>query len=183
MSQHKKRADRDIAGSGPSIDNDSIMKASLILLISVAVVAGIIVSCSHPVVSESETSPAGKTVLSAAALNSARQKVVFTEHVKPILETKCVMCHNRKTLPGRMSLENRKSAFSRGATGIPIVPGHPEQSLLITNIKSAHVNAMPPVGERITTDELTVLTKWIKDGAIWPDGRAGKLNPDWTPHE
>ena len=165
-------------------NNHFIMKAQSLLILSV-LVAAFISACSHPGETDSGTSPAGTTVLSAAALKSAKQKVVFAEHVKPILETKCVMCHNRKTLPGRMSLENRKAAFSGGATGVPIVPGHPEQSLLITNIKSAHahVNAMPPVGERIKKDELVVLTKWIKDGASWPEGKAGKLNPDWTPHE
>jgi uncharacterized membrane protein len=172
------------AATTSSSDNPSIMKAQPLLILSVVVTA-FIAACSHPGVSNSGTSQAGTTVLSAAALKSAKQKVVFTEHVKPILESKCVMCHNRKTLPGRMSLESRKAAFSGGATGMPIVPGHPEQSLLITNIKNAHahVNAMPPVGERITKDELVVLTKWIKDGAVWPDGKAGKLNPDWTPRE
>lgn len=95
------------------------------------------------------------------------------------------MCHNRKTLPGRMSLENKKLAMQRGATGMPIWPGHPENSQIITKIKSApaHMNAMPPVGERITKDEIAVLTKWIKDGAEWPGGRAGRLNPEWHPLE
>lgn len=155
------------------------------LLHSTAAFAVLLAACTHPSREASETSPPGETVLSAAALQSAMQKVDFKAHVKPILETKCVMCHNRKTLPGRMSLENRERAFALGATGIPIWPGHPEHSLILTNIKSAHanVNAMPPVGERITKDELAVLTKWIKDGATWPDGRAGKLNPEWTPEE
>ena len=179
-----EKSARAIPTSTSSSDNPSIMKALSLLILSVVVTA-FITACSHPGGADSGTSQAGTTVLSAAALKSAKQKVVFADHVKPILETKCVMCHNRKTLPGRMSLENRKAAFSGGATGMPIVPGHPEQSLLITNIKSAHahMNAMPPVGERITRDELVVLTKWIKDGAIWPEGKAGKLNPDWTPLE
>jgi uncharacterized membrane protein len=172
------------ATSTRSSDKQFIMKAQPFLVLSVVVTA-FIAACSHPGGTDSGTSLAGTTVLSAAALKDARQKVVFTDHVKPILEAKCVMCHNHKTLPGRMSLESRKAAFSGGASGLPIVPGHPEQSMLITNIKSApaHMTAMPPVGERITKDELAVLTKWIKDGADWPEGKAGKLNPDWIPLE
>ena len=152
---------------------------------AVVIIIEILGACSHQNHTQSQASPPGETVLSAAALNSAMQHVDFTAHVKPVLEQRCVMCHNRKTLPGRMSLENRKTAMSRGATGTPIVPGHPEESILIANIKSAHahVNTMPPVGERITKDELAVLTKWIKDGAEWPDGRAGRLNPNWKPRE
>ena len=154
------------------------MKTPLPLISSAIIVIGaFLAACSHPSGHGSETAPAGETILSASALKAAKTKVDFTQHVKPILEGRCVMCHNHKTLPGRMSLENRKLAMTRGATGIPIVPGHPEQSLLIGNIRSAHahMNAMPPVGERITKDELSVLTKWIKDGAEWPDGRAGNL--------
>lgn len=161
------------------------MKTPLLLTLSVVAVGIFSAGCSHPAGSSSETAPAGQTILSASALKAAKTKVDFTQHVKPILEGRCVMCHNRKTLPGRMSLEDKKRAMSRGATGIPIVPGHPEQSILIGNIRSAHahVNAMPPVGERITKDELAVLTKWIKDGAEWPDGRAGRLSADWHPKE
>jgi len=161
------------------------MKTTPAFLIPILLIGTVLAACTHPSKEGSETSPVGKTVLSASALVSARDKVNFTEHVKPILQTKCVMCHNHKTLPGRMSLENRKRALSPGATGTPIVPGQPEQSLLLTNIKSAHahVNAMPPVGERITEDELAVLTKWIRDGAAWPEGSAGRLNPEWTPRE
>ena len=150
-----------------------------------AAIAGLLAACSHPNQGESQTSPPGETVLSAVELQKAKTQVDFKAHVKPILEARCVMCHNRKTLPGHMSLENRKLALARTALGVPIVPGHPEQSLILTNIKNghAHVHAMPPVGERITKDELAVLTKWITDGATWPEGRAGKLNPEWTPRE
>lgn len=153
--------------------------------LATSVVTLLLSACSHPADNGSQTSPPGQTVLGAAALKDAATKVDFKTHVKPILETKCVMCHNRKTLPGRMSLENKKLALARGATGMPIWPGYPEHSQILTKIKSAHahVNAMPPVGERITKDEIAVLTKWIKDGAEWPDGRAGKLDPEWKPKE
>lgn len=158
---------------------------AVLLLPLIAAAGSILSGCVHPPSRESQTSPPGETVLSKGALESAKHKVDFVAHVKPILEAKCVMCHNRKTLPGRMSLENHNLAFRTGATGAFIEPGAPEKSLLIANIRAAHahVNAMPPVGERITTDELAVLKKWIRDGAPWPEGRAGRLNPDWTPKE
>ena len=160
------------------------MKTPLIHTAS-PIIALIIAACATSSNNSSQTAPPGETVLSASALQSAKTKVDFNQHVKPILEARCVMCHNRKTLPGHMSLENKKLALQRGATGMPIWPGHPENSQIITKINSApaHTNAMPPVGERITKDEIAVLTKWIKDGADWPEGRAGRLNPDWSPKE
>jgi len=128
---------------------------------------------------DGETIYAGRDILSPREIIAAKQKPVFEAHIKPILETRCVVCHNAKVLPGRMSLVNRKVAMASGK----IVPGHPEQSLLVHNIKGAHagVNSMPPVGERITPAELAILSEWIKQGAEWPTGRAGKLDPNGTP--
>jgi hypothetical protein len=51
-----------------------------------------------------------------------------------------------------------------------LVPGQPERSLLLTKIEGAHahVKAMPPVGERLTQDEVRILERWIRQGAKWP---------------
>jgi len=133
-------------------------------------------SCATP--PDPETKPMGENVLSQDAIHAAKTGPVdFAAHVKPVLEAKCVMCHNRKALPGRMSLENRQEAMRTGALGAYIVPGHPEQSLLVANVKTAHqkVSVMPAVGERLTTDEYAILTKWVKEGAPWPAGKAGVL--------
>ena len=133
-------------------------------------------SCTTP--SDSETKPMGANVLSQAAIHAAKTGPVdFATHVKPVLEAKCVMCHNRKALPGHGSLENRQEAVRTGELGAYIQPGHPEYSLLVSNVKSAHHNAsaMPAVGERLTPDEFAILTKWVKEGAKWPAGKAGTL--------
>lgn len=133
-------------------------------------------ACATP--PDPDTKPMGENVLSKEAIKAARTSPVdFVAHVKPVLERKCVMCHNRKALKGHMSLENRKEAMRSGALGAYIVPGHPENSLLIANVNSAHqnVSVMPAVGERLTQDEYAILTKWVKEGANWPSGAAGTL--------
>ena len=139
--------------------------------------------CATP--HEGETTYAGVDSLSPAEMKAARKHPDFVKHVKPILEGKCVMCHNRKTLPGLMSLENKAQAFKPVASGlVPIVPGHPEGSLLVANVTRTHANvtAMPQVGERVTANELAVLREWITQGAAWPEGRAGRLNPEGSVH-
>lgn len=143
-----------------------------------ALLSLVIAGCHTP--HNSETRYAGGEVLSPAAIAVAKQKPDFATHIKPILEAKCVMCHNHKSLPGQMSLENAERALRAGPSGVAsIVPGHPEASLLIVNIsgKHAHVNAMPAVGERMTKNEVSILSQWIKQGATWPRGRAGTLDP------
>lgn len=140
----------------------------------------ILVSCQSPSSSESETRPPGTTVLTPSALAAARsQPVEFTAHVKPILAAKCVMCHNQEAQPGKMDLSSHAAALRTGAIGLWIVPGKPDQSLLLTKTTSApaHLKAMPPVGEQITPEELSVLRKWVAEGADWPSGKAGLVSP------
>jgi len=138
----------------------------------------LLAACQSPNPSESETRPPGTTVLSTAALADARSGPVdFASHVKPILASKCVMCHNQEAQPGKADLSSRTLAQRTGALGLWIVPGKPDHSILLTKVSSAHahVKAMPPVGEQITHDELAILRKWIAEGATWPGGNSGNV--------
>ena len=147
------------------------MKRSLGLILCGAVLVFWLAACKTP--SEPETAPGSREVLSQAALRNSHGAIDFTTQVKPVLEAKCVVCHNRTTL-AFFSLESRKLAF---AVPTRIVPGHPEKSLLIVNGTLNHAKTMPPVGDRLTEDEKRILTAWVKQGAAWPAGPAGDLHP------
>lgn len=136
----------------------------------------LITGCSSP--EESETRPTGRNVLKKATLNQAlHDQVDFVTHVKPVLEAKCAICHHQAALPGRMSLASRQEAQRSGTLRAFIVPGHPESSPLLTRLTSAHTNlqAMPPVGETLTPEEVTLLERWISQGATWPASPTGDL--------
>ena len=151
----------------PAFINGTMKRLAFVLLLA---------SCTAPV--DSETKPLGENVLSKEQIHAAKHGPVdFVTQVKPVLEAKCVMCHNRQALPGHMSLENRSEAMRSGALGTFIVPGSPENSLLISHTHSAHskMSVMPAVGERLTDDEYAILKKWVKEGARWPAGAAGEL--------
>ena len=75
--------------------------------------------------------------------------VSFEKQIKPVLEEKCMHCHNRETLPDRISFENAQLAFATTKDGkVYIVPGKPEASLLIAAIENPlfHEMLMPMVG-------------------------------------
>ncbi|TDU80957.1 cytochrome c [Prosthecobacter fusiformis] len=132
--------------------------------------------CSTP--EESETRPPGQNVLSEEVLQQALTGPVdFVTHVRPVLEAKCVTCHQQEALPGRMSLASHAEAQRSGTLRAFIVPGQPESSPLLTRLDSAHtrVQAMPPVGESLTASEVTLLKRWISQGASWPQGPKGTL--------
>jgi hypothetical protein len=125
-----------------------------------------------------ETAPEGLTALSPAAVAESAHGVNFERQIKPILESKCLACHSGPSAPWGYSLESRKLAFAPGASGSRIVPGKPDQSLIVA-FASTHKNvaAMPLVGNRLTETESRILRRWIADGANWPVGKAGMLKP------
>ncbi len=150
-----------------------IRHALLALLIS-----ALLGACATTTENESQTRPIGENSLSEREMRRALSGAVdFTRHVKPVLEAKCVACHNADGLPGRLNLSSREAAVRSGALGVFIVPGKPDQSLLVTQIASApaHLKAMPPVGQQVTDQEIAVLRRWIAQGAAWPAGPAGVL--------
>lgn len=117
-------------------------------------------------------------MLEAQTLHQALTgQVDFVRHVKPVLEAKCAVCHNQTALPGRMSLASRAEAERTGTLTAFIVPGQPKASPLLTRLGSAHASLkeMPPVGERLTSEETALLERWIAQGASWPKGAAGNL--------
>jgi mono/diheme cytochrome c family protein len=131
----------------------------------------IVVGCA-PQSGESETLLPGRNVLSVGEIRIALNGPVdFPRHVKPILAAKCVSCHQPEAQPGGIHFNNHYNAAKSGALGGFIVPGHPERSAFFTAIKSAHsrVKSMPPVGERLTSEEIGILKRWIQQGARWPD--------------
>ena len=117
--------------------------------------------------------------------SDAKTTVSFVDEIKPILEDRCVMCHNRAVLAKRPSFENRKLAFKGDAAGPIIVPGDAEGSRLVVAISAPdfHDLAMPPVSHRISKDEIALIRLWIDEGADWPEGAEGELKSDKRPAE
>ncbi len=114
-----------------------------------------------------ETRPVGEPILTAAQFREARTAVRFTEHVKPILEERCLYCHNAKELPGKYSVETRAQAMAGGS----IVPGNAKESRFLLILTTGnHAATMPAVGSAPPKQEIEVLEHWINAGAEWPDG-------------
>jgi hypothetical protein len=124
----------------------------------------------------------------APALLSAEEaaKLSFKETIKPILRGKCAHCHNRKTLPDRVSFESAELAFVKTAAGQSIIiPGKPDESLMVIALESPriHEKAMPLVGPRPNVDEIKLIRQWIAEGADWPKGPVGRIRPTYKAKE
>src|SRR4051812_15169505 len=99
----------------------------------------------------------------------------FEKHARPILAARCFECHSVKAAKakGGLRLDSRAAAIKGGDTGPAVVPGKPEESLLVDAINYGELYQMPPKG-RLRDDEIATLTKWIKIGAPWPEEKGGQ---------
>lgn len=112
----------------------------------------------------------------------------FEGKVRPLLATVCYKCHSAqaKELKGGLRLDSREAVLAGGDSGPAIVPGKPDQSLLLNAVRYQSL-AMPPDG-KLTATEIEVLARWIELGAPWPsvDGKLqvvqSKTDYDWQ-HE
>ncbi len=124
--------------------------------------------------------------ISSAVAHADDERVSFLKEIKPILKERCVHCHNRKTLPEQPSFETAELAFTKNKQGQSvIVPGKPEESLIITALESSrvHEKAMPQTGMRPTEEEIGKIRVWILEGAEWPKGLMGRIRPTFIPIE
>lgn len=119
-------------------------------------------------------------LMASTGQGADESKVSFEDTIRPILQEKCAHCHNRETLPERVSFESAELAFTRTAAGQEIiVRGKPAESLLVIALETPriHEKAMPIVGPRPNVDEIALIRRWIAEGAEWPEGAAGKIKP------
>ena len=98
----------------------------------------------------------------------ASEEVHFLTKIRPILEARCVSCHGPKKKKGGLRLEPIAEAFPEGEEDWwTILPGDPGGSLLVERIKltADDDGVMPPRGELLTKEEISLIEQWIARGA------------------
>jgi hypothetical protein len=97
------------------------------------------------------------------------EKAIVYEHIiQPILQKKCVSCHNPDKLKGELALTDSITLIKGGKSGKLFVPGNPDISLLLerVHLPLEEKKHMPPDGKpQLTKDEITLLTLWIRADA------------------
>jgi hypothetical protein len=113
--------------------------------------------------------------LSAAPDPASKAPLVnFQRQVRPILSENCFLCHgpDKGTRMADVRLDIREGAFAKRKNGVVIVPGKPDESLLIKRVLSENsAYRMPPAFSHKTLkpEQKEVLRLWVEQGAAWKD--------------
>lgn len=118
---------------------------------------------------------AGSLVLVRAGAADAADAAFFEQKIRPVLVEHCYECHSEqaKKIKGGLRLDSRAGWLAGGDGGTAaIVPGKPEESLLIRAVQHLEDDlAMPPKQPKLPDAIIADLVSWVKMGA--PDPRDG----------
>ncbi|HEV7281801.1 MAG TPA: PSD1 and planctomycete cytochrome C domain-containing protein [Pirellulaceae bacterium] len=101
--------------------------------------------------------------LVGTATAAAEETLTFERDIRPIFRAHCYDCHGATDeVEGSLDLRLVRFMQTGGDSGAAIVPGQPDESLLLQRIRSGE---MPPGDAKVSEAEATLLEKWIAAGA------------------
>ena len=91
----------------------------------------------------------------------AREGDDFESRIRPLLVRNCYACHTSSRLGG-LQLDSREHLLKGGNSGPGIVPGKPEESLLIQAVRRTHEHLKMPPQAALKPEEVAALESWVR---------------------
>jgi hypothetical protein len=89
----------------------------------------------------------------------------FVDHVQPILRENCLACHRGSRAKNGLDLSSVPKILAGGSSGAAVMPGDPDNSLLMRVVEHAQGPFMPPDEEQLGEAPRATLRAWIAGGA------------------
>jgi WD40 repeat protein/mono/diheme cytochrome c family protein len=96
------------------------------------------------------------------------EQVSYYKDVRPVFQQHCQGCHQPAKAEGGYVMTGYAELLKKGEHGhAGIVPGHPEQSFVVTQInpQGGKPPAMPRGKDRLTDLQVRLISRWIAQGA------------------
>ena len=119
--------------------------------------------------------PIAKDPIAKSPVLSDEDMRFFENKVRPLLAEKCWSCHGEEKQKGSLRLDSLGAMLQGGESGPSIVPGKPDESLLIEAIRYQSFE-MPPM-KPLPESEIAILTNWVSKGALWPGSDPNSVRP------
>src|SRR5690606_15539166 len=84
----------------------------------------------------------------------------FETRIRPVLVERCYDCHGADWQGSDLRLDSLEAIAKGGKAGPALVPGKPQQSLLITAIGYRDQTLQMPLAEKLSDKQIADLTEW-----------------------
>ncbi|HEY0551469.1 MAG TPA: c-type cytochrome domain-containing protein, partial [Verrucomicrobiae bacterium] len=106
----------------------------------------------------------------AMALALSAAPIDFQRDIQPIFAERCYSCHGVEKQKNNLRLDRKAKALAGGDSGPSIVAGKSGESRLYKYVAGLDPEiVMPAKGERLTSNQVTLIKEWIDAGAMWPE--------------
>jgi hypothetical protein len=103
---------------------------------------------------------------------------LYLAQIRPLLHERCTACHGSLKQEAGLRLDTGILIRQGGDSGPAVVPGQPEESLLLQRVTCAEEDGrMPPLGMALTVADLSHLRDWIQAGATSPQFEEPEASP------
>ena len=102
----------------------------------------------------------------------------FEQKIRPVLVSTCYECHSAEAkakgkLKGGLFLDSRAALLKGGDEGAAVIPGKPEESLLLKALRWSREDLHMPPKKKLPPEVIADFEQWIAMGA--PDPRTGEV--------
>ncbi len=102
----------------------------------------------------------------------------YETQIKPILQARCYSCHGALRQESGLRLDTGQLIRTGGDSGAAVQPGSGNDSLLFHRVTATDINdRMPPEGEPLSSEQITLLQRWIDAGADSPPDEQPESDP------
>ena len=115
-----------------------------------------------------------------AVRSESAELQLFETRIRPVLVNHCYKCHSQSAgmSEGSLLVDSRDGLRTGGDRGPAVVPGKPDESLLLQAIKHADSDLrMPPKRERLPDSVISDFETWIRSGAVDPRTQSPGAGP------
>lgn len=108
------------------------------------------------------------SAVAAATESDPKATAFFEMKVRPLLLAKCSECHGARKQEAGLRVDIASAIFRGGDSGRVLVPGKPKESRLLQLVRGEDPDLVMPPERRLEKEEVAILDRWVREGAVWP---------------
>ena len=106
----------------------------------------------------------------------AQDSEFFEKKIRPVLVEHCYECHSGDEHESEFRVDSLAALLVGGDRGPAIVPGKPNEGTFLPAVRHDDTLQMPP-NKKLPQAVIADLTRWVQEGAVWPNAEPVKVAP------